>query len=125
MLDNIWSENKYINLTINVLLFLLGINFMHIGQLFLPIVCFLIFVDRKFRFKVNDPKIFIILCLFAIGFYAFSYQLGFYCVMGFTLPMAYYIGSNMYEPDEDKIRKIIYLFALAMGLHVVLNSIFE
>ena len=124
-MNNIWSDNKYINLCINVLLFLVGINFMHIGQLFLPVICFLLFVDNKLRFKVNDPKLFIILCLFAVSFYAFSYQMGFYSVMGFTLPMAYYIGSNMYQPDEDKIRKTIYLFALAMGCHVILNSIYE
>ncbi|MBR4608911.1 MAG: oligosaccharide repeat unit polymerase [Erysipelotrichaceae bacterium] len=124
-MEGIWSENKYINLCINVLLFLVGINFMHYGQLFLPIICFLLFIDNKLRFEVNNPKIFVILCLFAISFYAFSYQLGFYCVMGFTLPMAYYISSNMLGADEEKIKKVIYLFALAMGCHVILNSIFE
>lgn len=124
-MKNIWSKNKYLDLCINILLFLVGINFMHYGQLFLPVICFLLFIDHKFKFEVNDPRTFIILCLFAVSFYAFSYQLGFYCVMGFTLPMAYYIGSNMHEPDEDKIRKVIYLFALAMGCHVILNSVYE
>ena len=45
--------------------------------------------------------------------------------MGFTLPMAYYVGSNMYEPNEEKIKKLIYLFAISMSLHVILNAIYE
>ena len=97
---------------------------MHYGQLILPVICFLLFVDNKFKFYVNDPKVFIILCLFAVSFYAFSVK-DFYCVMGFICPMAYYIGCNMYKPDEDKIKKVFYLLALAMGMHVILNSIFE
>lgn len=124
-MDNIWSDNKYINLSINILLFLTGINFLHYGQLILPIICFILFVDNKLKFKVNSPLTFIVLCLFGVSFYAFSYQLGFYSVMGFTCPMAYYIGSNMKRPSEDNIKKIIYLFAFSMGCHVILNSIFE
>ena len=124
-MDNIWSDNKYINLCINILLFLTGINFLHYGQLILPIICFLLFVDNKLQFKVNNPITFVVLCLFGISFYAFSYKLGFYSVMGFTCPMAYYIGSNMKHPNEDNIKKIIYLFAIAMGCHVILNSIYE
>ena len=124
-MENIWSENKYVNLLINILLFLTGINFLHYGQLILPIICFILFVDNKLKFKVNNPKTFIILCLFAISFYAFSYKMGFYSVMGFTCPMAYYIGSNMKNPTEDNIKKIIYLFAISMGLHVILNCVYE
>lgn len=124
-MENIWSENKYINTLVNFLLILVGVNFMHIGQLILPIICFVLFVDNKFRFFVNKPSTFIILCLFAISFYAFSYQMGFYSVMGFTLPMAYYIGSNIKNPSANNIKKIIYLFAISMGCHVILNSITE
>ena len=124
-MDNIWSDNKYINLCINILLFMMGINFLHYGQLILPIICFLLFVDNKLKFKVNNPITFVVLCLFGISFYAFSYKLGFYSVMGFTCPMAYYIGSNMKHPSEDNIKKIIYLFAIAMGCHVILNGIYE
>lgn len=124
-MDNIWSDNKYINLCINILLFMMGINFLHYGQLILPIICFLLFVDNKLQFKVNNPITFVVLCLFGISFYAFSYKLGFYSVMGFTCPMAYYIGSNMKHPNEDNIKKIIFLFAIAMGCHVILNSIYE
>ena len=123
-MDKIWSDNKYINLCINILLFLTGINFLHYGQLILPIVCFLLFVDNKLKFRVNNPITFVILCLFAVSFYAFSNK-DFYCVMGFTLPMAYYIGSNMKYRNEDNIKKIIYLFAFSMGCHIILNSIFE
>ena len=125
MMNNIWSDNKYMNLAINILLFLVGINFLHYGQLILPIICFLLFIDNKLHFKVNSPFIFVVLCLFAVSFYAFSYQLGFYSVMGFTCPMAYYIGSNIKHPSEENIRKVIYLFAISMGLHVVLNAIIE
>lgn len=122
---NIWSSNRYLNLCINILVFMVGINFMHIGQLILPIICFLLFVENKLHFKVNSPKIFIILCLFSISFYAFSYKLGFYSVMGFTLPMAYYIGSNIKNPSQENIKKVIYLLALSMSLHVVLNACIE
>ena len=125
MMEKIWSDNKYINMFINVMLFLLGINFLHIGQLFLPVICFVLFVDNKFVFKVNKPIVFIVLSLFAISFYAFSYQMGFYSVMGFCLPMAYYIGSNIKYPTKDNIKKIIYLIGISMGLHVILNSITE
>lgn len=124
MMDQIWSENKYINASVNVLLFLMGINFLHYGQLILPIICFLLFIDNRLRFRVNKPVTFILLCLFAVSFYAFSDK-DFYCVMGFTCPMAYYIGSNMKYKSENNVRKIIYLLAIAMGLHVVLNSIYE
>ncbi len=123
-MDNIWSENKYINLCINILLFLTGINFLHYGQLILPVICFLLFVDRKMKFYVNSPLTFVVLCLFAVSFYYFSVK-DFYCVMGFTLPMAYYIGCNIHEVNEEKIRKVIYLLAISMGLHVVLNAIIE
>lgn len=125
MMEKIWSDNKYINMFINVMLFLLGINFLHIGQLFLPVICFVLFIDNKFVFKVNKPIVFIVLSLFAISFYAFSYQMGFYSVMGFCLPMAYYVGSNIKYPTTDNIRKIIYLIGISMGLHVILNSITE
>ena len=124
-MNNIWSENKYLNLVINILLFLTGINFLHYGQLILPIICFLLFIENKLKFKVNDPKAFIVLCLFAISFYGFSYQLGFYSVMGFTLPMAYYIGSNIKNPTEDNIKKLVYLFAISLSFHVILNFIYE
>lgn len=124
-MNNIWSTNRYLNMFINCLLFLMGINFLHYGQLFLPVICLLLFIENRLQFKVNNPKVFILLCLFAISFYGFSYKLGFYSVMGFTFPMAYYIGSNIIEPDEDKIKKVIYLFAFSMGLHVVLNLGYE
>ena len=124
-MNAIWSDNRYIDLLINVLLFLVGINFLHYGQLILPIICFILFIDRRLQFKVSSVKTFVVLCLFAVSFFAFSYQLGFYCVMGFTLPMAYYIGCNMKYQNEKNIRRIIYLFGIAMALHIVANSIFE
>ena len=124
-MNNIWSNSKYINMIINCLLFLVGINFLHYGQLLLPIICLILFIDNKLQFKVNRPSIFVLLCLFGISFYAFSYQLGFYSVMGFTLPMAYYIGSNIRKPDETKVKNIILLLAFAMSSHLILNSIYE
>ena len=125
-MDNIWSDNKYINFCINCLLFLMGVNFLHYGQLMLPVICFLLFIDNKLKFKVNNPITFVVLCLFSVSFYAFTNkQLGFYSVMGFCMPMAYYIGSNMKHPEENNIKKIIYLFAVSMCIHIILNSIFE
>ena len=124
-MSNIWSENKYVNLLVNCLMFLVGINFFHYGQLFLPIICLILFIDHKLAFKVNNPGVFILLCLFGVSFYGFSYQLGFYSVMGFTLPMAYYIGSNLKDKNVENVRKVIYLLALGMGTHLILNSIYE
>ena len=120
-----WSENVYVNTAINCLLFLTGINFLHYGQLFLPIICLILFIDNKFVFKVNQPKTFILLCLFAVSFYAFSYQLGFYSVMGFTLPMAYYIGSNLKKKDMAAAKAVILFLAVAMAMHVILNAGYE
>lgn len=124
-MTNIWSNNKYIELTINIMLFLLGINFIHLGQLFLPLICLLLFVDRKFIFKVNNIKTFIVLCLFGISFFIFSYKLGFYAVMGFTLPMAYYIGSNMNRSNKNNLKYVIYLLAFSMSTYLLINFAFE
>ena len=120
-----WSENRYVEYSMDILLFLLGINVMHYGQLLLPIMCFLLFVDRKMKFYVRSPKTFILLCLFAISFYAFSYKLGFYCVMGFCLPMAYYIGSNSLNPCEENVKKTIYIIAFGMCCHLILNFYYD
>ena len=124
-MTNIWSNNKYIELTINIMLFLLGINFMHLGQLFLPLICLLLFIDRNFRFKVNNIKTFVVLCLFGISFFIFSYKLGVYAVMGFTLPMAYYIGSNMNRSNKNNLKYVIYLLAFSMSTYLLINFAFE
>ena len=120
-----WSEKKYVNILINVLLFCVAINIFHYGQLLLPVICLILFIDNKLQFKVNNPVIFIVLYLFAVSFYAFSYRLGFYCVMGFCLPMAYYIGSNLKDANEENIKKLIYIIAFGMATHMVLNFILE
>ncbi len=119
-MNSIWSDNKYTEAAVNILLFLTGINFLHYGQLILPVICLLLFIDNRLRFKVSDPKVFVVLCLFAVSFYGFSKK-DFYCVMGFTLPMAYYIGSNIRYPNQENVRKVIYLFAIAMGFHLFLD----
>ncbi len=124
-MEGIFSDNKYINTLIIILLFLVGINVFHYGQLLLPIICLLIFIDRKMQFTVVSPGIFVILCLFAVSFYAFSHELGSYSVMAFTFPMAYYIGSNIRACSSGNIRKIILLFAFAMGLHIFLDIMYE
>ena len=98
---------------------------MHYGQLILPVICFLLFIENRFRFQVNDIKVFILLCLFGISFFAFSYKLGFYSVMGFTLPMAYYIGSCIRNDNPDNFKKVIYLLAISMAFHVCLNFYYE
>lgn len=120
-MENIWSKNKYVNTTINVLLFLLGINFMHYAQILVPIICLILFVDSKFRFQVNSIKTFIILCLFGISFLIFARKQGLFAVMGLFLPMAYYIGSNVENVNEENIRKIIYIIIFGMMTHVLLN----
>ena len=123
-MNNMWSDKKCINIIINILLFLMTINFMHIGQFLLPIICSILFIDNKFKLKINNYYIFIILCLFALAFCIFSYKLGFYCFIGFCLPMAYYIGCNL-KTNEDNIKKLIYILAFSMASHLVLDFIFE
>lgn len=118
---NIWSINKYVNITIDILLFLLGINFMHYAQLVVPIICLIIFIDKKCKFHVNNIKTFIVLCLFGISFLIFAFNQGVFAFIGLFLPMAYYVGSNVYEPNEEKEKQIIYILALGMTMHIVLN----
>lgn len=122
---NVWSNKKSINIVISILVYLMAINFLHYGQLLLPIICLIMFIDNKAKFYVHDIKIFIVLCLFAVSFCAFSYQLGFYCVMGFTLPMAYYIGSNIKEKSENGFKKALSIIILGMISHYLLNLIYE
>ena len=120
-MENIWSENRKVNRLVIALLFLVSMNFMHYAQIILPVICLILFIDRHFRFKVNNIWVFISLCLFGLTFYIFSNKNDLYCFMGFFCPMAYYIGSNMLEADEKKVRMMIYLLAFGMIFHVLLN----
>lgn len=120
-----WSDRKCVDVTVNILLFMVAMNFMHYGQLILPVICLILFIDRKFRFYVSDIREFVLLCLFAIAFCFFSYDLGFYCVMGFVLPMAYYIGSNLKEKNEENVKKLIYIVAFGMAVHLLFNFGYE
>lgn len=121
-MDSIWSSNKKVNTALNILLLLLSVNFLHYAQLVLPIMCLIIFIDNKGKFKVNNMFTFIILCLFGVSFFAFTISFfGAYAFIGFFMPMAYYVGSNIKEPDENKIKTIIYIVALGMTLHILLN----
>ena len=117
-----WSNRKYIDIILNVLLFLVSIHFLHYGQILLPIMCLILFIDNGFNFRVNDLKTFIILSLFGLSFLVFSYKNSLYCVMGLFCPMAYYIGSNLKEKSISNIKKIIYIITFAMGVHVLLNA---
>jgi len=120
-----WSDKKYVDYLINILLFAVAINLFHYGQFFLPVICLILFIDHHFRIRVKNAKIFIILSLFALSFLMFSYKLGVYSVMGFCIPMAYYIGGNLKENGEENIRKLIYLLAFGMAAHLVLNFFLE
>ena len=115
-----WSENKKIDLLINVLIFCVSLNVFHLGQLLLPIICVIIFVSHKCKLTINNLTVFVLLCLFGLTFFLFSFKLGFYSVMGFCLPMAYYIGQSL-NKSEENIKKLIYIIALGMGVHVLLN----
>lgn len=122
MANNIWSDKKWVNITVNVLLFLLAINVFHYGQFILPIICLILFIDNRFKFNVNSWFNFILLCLFALSFCIFSFKNdAFYSLMGFCVPMAYYIGSNINDASEKNIKTIIYILAFGMATHVVLN----
>lgn len=124
-MSKMWSDKKYVDVIVNVLLFCVAMNIFHYGQLLLPIICLILFIDNKFKFKVNNIKVFVILCLFAISFCYFSYDLGFYCVMGFCLPMAYYIGSNIKYINEENIKKIIYILSFGLATHFILNFAYD
>lgn len=124
-MSNIWSKNKYVEIVIDILVYLMSMNFLHYGQLILPIICLIIFINRKCKFYVKNTKVFIVLCLFGISFFVFSYYLGFYSIMGFCFPLAYYIGSNIIEVNEEKIKKVIYLIIFGMVTHYILNFTYE
>lgn len=124
-MENIWSKNKYVNTTINILLFLMASNFLHYGYLLLPLICLILFIDNKYQFKTNNIKMFILLSMFALSFYVFSYKLGLYSFIGFFLPMVYYIGSNIKDINEEKVKRIIYILTFGMATHVLLNFGYE
>ena len=119
-----WSLKRDVNIAMDILLFMVSINFMHLGQLILPVMCLILFIDNKFKFNVNNFKIFAVLCLFGLSFFVFS-EKNLYCVMGFTFPMAYYIGSNIQCGDEKNIKKAIFIIALGMISHVLLNFVYD
>ena len=120
-MENIWSKNKYVNLAVNILLFFMSMNFMHYGQIIIPLICLIIFIDRRFRFQINSLKVFCLLVLFGIVFYIFSRKDDFFCFMGMMIPMAYYIGSNIFDSDQSKIKYVLYILAFGMAFHVLLN----
>ena len=124
-MNSMWSDRKYVNTFINILLFLTGINFLHYGQLMLPIICLILFIDQGFKLSIKNYKTFIILCVFGVAFFCFSFKEGLYSVMGLFLPMAYYIGSNLRTENKENIRKLIYIIAYGMACHMILNFILE
>lgn len=121
----IFSDKKYVDYLICALIGLVSVNFLHYGQFILPLICLILFVDNHFRFNFGNIWVFVLLCLFGFSFFAFSYKLGFYAVMGFCLPMAYYVGANVKNPTVKNIKIVIYIIALGMCAHVILNGIYD
>lgn len=119
-----FCENKKIDVAIQIMVFCIAMNIFHLGQFLLPVICLILWVNDKFRLKIGNLKIFVLLCLFSIFFFVFGFKLGFYSVMGFCLPMAYYIGGRL-SKSADNIKKLIYLIALGMGTHVLLNMAYD
>lgn len=119
-----FCENKKIDVTIQIMVFCIAMNIFHLGQFLLPVICLILWVNDKFRLKIGNLKIFVLLCLFSLFFFIFGFKLGFYSVMGFCLPMAYYIGGRL-NKSADNIKKLIYLIALGMGTHVLLNMAYD
>lgn len=122
-MTKIFSNNKYIEIVLELLIFLMAINFLHYGQLFLPLIALILFIDQRCR--VKQPLVLIISILFAISFFYFSRQLGFYSVMGFCLPFAVYIGSCIDISNSESLKKLIYLIGFGMATHVILNFAYE
>ena len=119
-----FCENKKNDVAIQIMIFCIAMNIFHLGQFLLPVICLLLWVNDKYKIKIKNMKIFILLCAFSIFFFIFSFKLGFYSVMGFCLPMAYYIGGRL-NKSADNIKKLIYLIALGMGAHVLLNMAYD
>lgn len=117
-------ENKKLDVAIQIMVFCIAINIFHLGQFLLPVICLILWVNDKFRLKIGNLKVFVLLCLFSIFFFVFGFKLGFYSVMGFCLPMAYYIGGRL-NKSEDNIKMLIYIIALGMGVHVLLNIAYD
>lgn len=119
-----FCENKKLDLAIEIMIFCIAMNIFHLGQFLLPVICLLLWMDDKFKLKIKNVKVFVLLCLFSIFFFVFGFKLGFYSVMGFCLPMAYYIGGRL-NKSEDNIKRLIYIIALGMGAHVILNMAYD
>ena len=115
-----FCENKKLDIVIQIMIFCIALNIFHLGQFLLPVICVLLWVNDKFGLNIRNMKVFILLCLFSLFFFIFGFKLGFYSVMGFCLPMAYYIGGRL-NKSEDNIKKLIYIIAMGMGVHVLLN----
>ena len=116
-----WSNNKKTDFIINIMLLLFSMNFMHYGHIMLPVICLILFIENGYSIKVNNLKIFLILVLFSISFFIFSYRDGLYSTIALFLPMAYFIGSNLKNPTEKNIKNVIYLLTLGMCIHVMLD----
>lgn len=119
-----FCENKKLDIAIQIMIFCIALNIFHLGQFLLPVICLLLWVNDRFRLNIKNIKVFILLCLFSLFFFVFGFKLGFYAVMGFCLPMAYYIGGRL-NKSEDNIKRLIYIIALGMGLHVILNMVYD
>lgn len=109
----------------SICIVLLAMYFIHLSQFLLPLMCLVIFIKARYKIRVKNRFVFIILCLFGISFFGFSYKLGFFSTMGFCLPMAYYIGQNLKEYTSLNFKKVVYLVALGMGIHVFLNFAYD
>lgn len=114
-----------IDIFFSVCIVLMAMYFMHLSQFFLPIMCLIIFVKDRYRIVVRNKFLFVILCLFGISFFIFSYKQGFYSTMGFCLPMAYYVGENLCRHTSLDFKTIVYLVVLGMGIHVLLNFAYD
>lgn len=120
-----FEKNSVYNILISLSIFLFAINFMHYGQLFLLIACFVALIKERKNIRINNTIVLVILCLFAISFLLFSYKLGIYCVIGFFVPVAYLLGSNLRIKDEKSLKWLIYLLTLGMCAHVLLNFYYD
>ena len=119
-----FCENKKIDVAAQIMIFCVAMNIFHLGQFLLPVICLILWVNDGFKLKIGNLKVFVLLCLFSLFFFIFGFKQGFYSVMGFCLPMAYYIGGRL-NKSADNIKKLIYLIALGMGTHVLLNMVYD
>lgn len=119
-----WSDRKYVNYIVDIMVYLMSVNFMQYGQIFLPLICLVLFIDNRFKLKVKNLKVFALLCVFGLSVFIFAHDVGIFSTVGFFFPLAYYVGLNIKGKQENLVR-LAYIISIGMLTHLLLDFIYE